>query len=101
MIEIPKNLLPTVFDWEDPASYVPPRVAHDYARLHQPSTESRRRFLDMPGKWAIIGAAGATALTLTAVGFGKQTLGEGFRAIFPDDSPPITHPVKKIVDNHG
>lgn len=101
--ETPKELKPNIFDWDNPSGYRPPRVEHDYIKYRQGSIpeQSRSQLDSLKNKWVVIGAAGAVALALTAVGFGKQTLGEGFRAIFPDDSPPKTHPVKEIIDNHG
>ena len=94
---------PNIFDWNNPGSYVPPWVEHDYLSAGQGKVlEQPKSRLDiLKNKWLIVGAAGTAALTLTAVGFGKDTLGEGFRTIFPDDSPPIEHPVNGFVDNHG
>ncbi len=51
-------------------------------------------------RWLVGGAILVSSL-VTAIGLGHKTVGEGFRAIFPDDSPPINQPVNKIVNNHS
>ncbi|MBI2592266.1 hypothetical protein HYW36_02195 [Candidatus Saccharibacteria bacterium] len=44
-------------------------------------------------RW-LVGGAIVVASLVTAVGMGHKTLGESFRAIFPDDSPPISQSSK-------
>ena len=101
MTEVPKTLSPTIFDWQSPESYVSPQVAHDYLRFQEVPPQPEGILDALKNKWVIIGAAGALALGLTIASTDKTTLGGAIRDIFPDDSPPITHPVNKIVDNHG
>ena len=101
--QTPNSLKPNIFDWNDPGSYVPPTVEREYLRYRRgtPLEQPKSRLDILKNKWLIVGAAGTAALALTAVGFGKDTLGEGFRTIFPDDSPPIEQPVNGFVNNHG